>query len=171
MPFIDDTWLRNAMRALKATLDVDNRLKSQMVQFLFDEGFWDKEKLSWDSAIARFNACLNPSKAEFFKLGEIWALMVRFQRHDLFLAMGEDLGYECRLRPSEERRQVLLERIAVATEQYAETIASSHALLQRMEAPVPQPATGIIPGQRAQFSLGESHGSAPPTAVGRIGCP
>lgn len=89
MTWTTEAWLREALGALKRTLDVDARSKNEMVQFLLDEGFWDKVKLStWESAIAKFNSCLNPNKSEFFKVGELWALSKRFGRHDLFLAMA-----------------------------------------------------------------------------------
>lgn len=112
MAWTTQAWLRDALAALKRTLDVDARTKNEMVQFLLDEGFWDKEKLTtWDSAIAKFNSCLNPNKSEFFKVGELWALSKRFGRHDLFLAMAQDLGYDVRRVPTTERHQQLLEEL------------------------------------------------------------
>ncbi|NUS37625.1 MAG: hypothetical protein HOQ02_01170 [Lysobacter sp.] len=163
MPWFDEAWLRRAFEALKETLDADPRLKRDMIQFLLDEGFWDTEKLKWDSAVARFNGCLNPNKDDFFKLGEAWALMKRFGRHQLFLAMAEDLGYEVRRRPTEERRQELLERIAVAAEKCERTMAEVHGDLARLEGPVSTAAS--IPtqgnGQRMQFSKDGSRREVP----------
>src|SRR5688572_26221138 len=108
MPFIDETWLRKAHRALKEALEVDNATKRQMVQFLFDEGFWDASTLTWESAIARFNDNLNPTKQSFWKLGEIWALTLRFQRYELLGAMAESMGFELHAIPTESRRQQLI---------------------------------------------------------------
>ncbi len=89
MPWIDETWLQDALAALKATCDVDAHTRNAMIQFLLDNGFWDQEKLKdWTSAVAKFNSCLNPNKAEFFKIGELWALMRRFGRHQLGFASG-----------------------------------------------------------------------------------
>lgn len=167
MAFIDDTWLRNAFMALRSTFDVDNKTKALMVQFLFDEGFWQADRLSWDAAIARFNACLNPNKTEYFKMGEIWALMARFGRHELFLAMAEDLGYELRVKPTEERRQELLERIANSTERLEAEIGSARAALERLTINPPPPLQVLHPGQKARFS----HGAEGLNAVQRVGCP
>lgn len=89
MPWIEEAWLQDALAALKATCDVDAHTHSEMIQFLLDNGFWDQEKLKdWISAVAKFNSCFNPNKVEFFKIGELWALMRRFGRHQLFLAMA-----------------------------------------------------------------------------------
>lgn len=153
MPWIDETWLRRAFEALQSTLKVDNHLRRQMIQFLYDEGFWDVEKLTWAAAEARFNGCLNPNKADFFKIGEAWALMKRFGRHELFLAMADDLGYEVRRRPTEERRLELLERIAIANELCAVASTAAAAELARLDAarvPTGAPATA---GSRPNFSL------------------
>lgn len=167
MAFIDDTWLRTAFTSLRATFDVDQKTKGQMVQFLLDEGFWQQDKLTWDAAIARFNGCLNPNKAEFFKMGEIWALMSRFGRHELFHAMAADLGYELRVMPTEERRQQLLERIANSTERLETEIGSARAALERLAVNPPPPLQVVQPGQKAHFSVaGEGL-----SAVERVGCP
>lgn len=80
-------------------LAADGHQRKVMIQFLFDEGFWDAEKLTWDAAIARWNDNLNPGKSAFWKNSELWALMSRFGRHHLFLAMADDLGYECAAGP------------------------------------------------------------------------
>lgn len=166
MAFVDDTWLRVAFTSLRATFEVDNKTKAAMVQFLMDEGFWQADKLTWDAAMARFNSCLNPNKSEFFKMGEIWALMSRFGRHDLFHAMAEDLGYELRVKPTEERRQQLLERIASSTERMESEIAQARGALERLEINPPQPAQQIHPGQKPHFSVADGL-----NAVQRIGCP
>lgn len=164
MAWIDEGWLRKAFESLKATLDVDTQLKRDMIQFLLDEGFWDKERLQWDSAVARFNACLNPNKTDFFKLGEVWALMKRFCRHELFLAMAEDLGYEVRAKPTEERRLELLERIASASEKLDATIAEATREMVRINDPNAPRSTSWPPpppGQRPQFSMDGSRVGVP----------
>lgn len=98
---------------MRATFDVDAHLRKQMIEFLFEAGFWNRERLTWHAAQARFDACLNPGKKEFFKLSELWALMKRFDRHELFLAMAADLDYQVPHRlATAERHQALLERIA-----------------------------------------------------------
>lgn len=114
--WVDAAWTRRGLAALHAMLDVDDYTRKAMIQFLFDEGFWDAHKLTWDAAIAKWNDGKNPGKPGFFKIGELWALAARFERHQLFLAMAEDLGYEVRRTPTEERRQLLLERMAAAVE-------------------------------------------------------
>lgn len=154
MGWINEAWLRDAFEALEQTLKVDSRLKREMIQFLFDEGFWDEKKLGWQAAEARFNACLNPAKSDaFFKLGEAWALMKRFNRHQFFLAMADDLGYEVRRKPTEERRQELLERIAVVTESCARQLEASNAELARLGDPAHDPRPAALPGApRPAFS-------------------
>lgn len=152
MPWIDESWLRSAFHALEATLKVDPRLKRDMIQFLFDEGFWNPETLEWSSAEARFNGCLNPNKSDFFKIGEAWALMKRFGRHELFLAMADDLGYEVRRKPTEERRLELLERIALATERCETACTTASAELIRLER-ADDPKVTRLPGPKPHFSL------------------
>lgn len=153
MSYIDDTWVQSAYGALVATLDVDPHLRKEMVQFLLDEGFWDREKLSWDAAVARWNACLNPRKAEFFKVSELWALMRRFGRHQLFLALAEDLGYEVRLKPTEERRAELLDRMQRTLGQLEQAMADCNAQLARLDqAPTP-PRSPVMSGAPRAFSL------------------
>lgn len=45
--FLDDT---RAYEALQETFRVDTRTRRDMIQFLFDEGFWDPDKLTWEAA-------------------------------------------------------------------------------------------------------------------------
>jgi hypothetical protein len=153
----DPTWMQQGLDALRSTLDTDPAMRRDMVQFLLDEGFWSTDTLrTWDSAVARFNSCLNPHKSEFFKLSELWALMKRFHRHQLFLAMAADLGYEVRPLPTEARRQALLERIAVGLERCGWERDAVHAELARLEAHVAAPGPRIEPAVRegtARFSL------------------
>ena len=169
MAFINENWLESALGAMRATFDVDTKTKTLMVQFLLDEGFWDSERLTWEAAIARFNSCLNPNKSEFFKMGEIWALMSRFGRHQLFHAMAEDLGYELRIIPTEERRQLLLERIATCSERFETEFAAARSGLERLTNTLPAAVPRIHPGQKAHFSVGDSVDSRTP--VERMGCP
>jgi hypothetical protein len=164
MSFIDETWLRKAHQALKGALEVDSNTRRDMIQFLFDEGFWDPEKLSWDAAIARWNACLNPTKSEFFKLGEIWALCVRFNRPQLLLAMNESMGYEARPIPTEARRIALMEQILAAQQRFEQDHASSMADLERLMTQPIEQRLPSLPGQRPSFSLPDDR-----TAVERVG--
>lgn len=130
--WLDAEWQKRGLDALKETLDVGTSSRNEMIQFLMDEGFWDAEKLSWDGAIARWNDNLNPSKNSFFKLGELWALMKRFNRHEMFLAMAEDLGYEVRLRPTEERRQALVAQLVDALKSSEAAISAARSELSRL---------------------------------------
>jgi len=140
MPWLDPLWQQSCLDALKAMLDVDARTKRSMIEFLLEEGFWSRDKLDYDSAVARFNSCMNPRKPEFFKTSELWALAKRFDRPELILAMVEDLGYERpRRRPTEERRQLLLERIADGVARLDTTLAAARAELARIDAAAPAP--------------------------------
>lgn len=171
MSWTDEVWLRTALDAMRTTFGNDPHQKKEMIDFLLDEGFWDKESLkSWEAATARFNDCLNPNKAQFFKVSEVWALMKRFDRPQLFLAMAEDLGYEVRKIPTETRRQLLLERIATAYESCQHSVGGAQAELQRLTAPETQRAGGggNING-KAHFSLGPDPALDLPPAA-REGC-
>lgn len=156
--WLDPTWMQMGIDALREALSVEPRMKRDMIQFLIDEGFWESSKAdeakAWDAAQTRFNHCLNPSRPEFFKLSELWALSKRFGRHQFFLAMAHDLGYEVRLRPTEERRQELLERVALAYERAGMVREAVLAEIERMDGAsidaAPEP--GILAGGR--FSLG-----------------
>lgn len=159
MLWIDESWLRMAFEALQESLRVDPRARQDMIQFLLDEGFWDGEKLTFPAAETRFANCLNPNKSEFFKLGEIWALMKRFGRHQLLLAMADDLGYELRRKPTEERRQELLERIATASENCERAVSAASAELARIDAPAPGKPRAL--GARPQFSMDDTRTGVP----------
>ena len=110
-------------------------------------------KLSWPAAVARWKDCKNPGKAYFFKIGELWALMKRFSRHQLFLAMAEDLGYEVRQRPTEDRRQELLERIAKAIEASHATTDAAMSELARLTSNETVASVSRDPGGQIHFSL------------------
>lgn len=163
MTFIDDVWLRRAHQALTAVFDVDDRTRNDMIQFLFDEGFWDPEKLSHASALSRWRANLNPAKEEFWKVSEVWAISVRFRRPQLLLAWADSMGYEVRELPSDERRQELLQRAV----ELLEGLEAAHAELQsdlaRLSAPATKEHLPSLPGSRPSFS------KRPQTAVERIG--
>ena len=124
--WISPAWMQSALDALRESLDVDPHQKREMIEFLYAETLWDRSKLSWDAAIAKFNSCLNPDKADRFTLVEIWALCKRFDRPQLAIAMLEDMGYERpRRRASEERRQAALERLGSAMERSGELLAQA----------------------------------------------
>lgn len=173
MSWTDEAWLRMALDAMRTTFGNDPHLKRDMIQFLLDEGFWDKDTLkSWEAATARFNDCLNPNKAQFFKVSEVWALMKRFDRPQLFLAMADDLGYEVRKIPTEARRLACLERIANAYESCERSVGGAQAELQRLSSPQEVQRGGgggsTIAG-RAHFSLdAAAEAELPPAA--REGC-
>lgn len=149
--WLDDAWFDSTFQSMLDMLKVDARQRREMIQFLFDEGFWDQEKLTWPAAETRFNACLNRTKADAtFKIGEIWALMKRFGRHHFFLAMADDLGYEVRRKPTEERQQELLARILEATERFGLESTGLYGELQRLSngeplSPPPRAGLGIRP--------------------------
>ncbi|WP_202842029.1 hypothetical protein [Luteimonas saliphila] len=169
MSFIDETWLRKAHRALKETLDVDQATKRDMIQFLFDEGFWDPGTLSWDSAVARFNDNCNPTKQQFWKIGEVWALMVRFQRHDLLAGMAESMGFELRPIPTEERRQALLLANLQRLDSLTEELADTRAQIERLATLPPDRTIPALPGHKPHFSMGTEPTDKARTAVERIG--
>lgn len=130
--WIDAAWSARGLAALHAMLDVDDHTRKAMIQFLFDEGFWDAHKLTWDAAVAKWNDGKNPGKPTFFKIGELWALALRFDRHQLFLVIMEDLGYEVRRTPTEERRQLLLERMTDAVVSCEQTLNTARTELARL---------------------------------------
>jgi len=130
--WIDAAWSARGLAALHAMLDVDDHTRKAMIQFLFDEGFWDAHRLTWDAAVSKWNDGKNPSKPGFFKFGELWALALRFDRHQLFLAVMEDLAYEVRRTPTEERRQLLLERMTAAVESCEQTLNTTRTELARL---------------------------------------
>lgn len=149
--WLDDQWFTAAGDALREMMEISPQQKRDMIQFLLDEGFWDAERLTWEAAVTRFNACLNPNKRDAsFKVTELWALAKRFDRHHLFVAIVQDLGYEVRVKPTESRRQELLERIALAAEQCARVVEGAQAELVRIDQ---APMTSRAPSaQRHHFS-------------------
>lgn len=85
-------WFNRAHKALMADFGDDPELKRQMVQFLFDAGFYDASRLSFRAGLQRFTDCLHPAKPEKFRITEIWALSIQFRRFATISAMAEDLG-------------------------------------------------------------------------------
>lgn len=149
----DPAWSQRALEALREMFAIDNHQRKVWIEFLFDEGFWDRDRLSWDAAIARWNDNLNPGKPAFWKPSELWALASRFGRHHLFLAQAEDLGYEVRRRPTEERRQQLLEHLAEQMDATERALSDARAQLARLqEAPTDRTVTPLRTSPRA-FSL------------------
>ena len=133
MPYLDDSWFEAGYQALLESLNFDDAIRKEAIQFLFDEGFWDPEKLSWDAAVKRFRDCCNRNKSDaHWKLPEIWSLMKRFGRHDFALAMMDDLGYEVRQKPTEERRQTLIARALDALEANHTVCQALTAELERL---------------------------------------
>lgn len=110
-PWLDGHWHESGLDALRETLAVSANERKAMIEFLYEEGFWDHEKLTWPAAISRWNDCLNPEKPTHFKLSELWALMLRFDRHQMFVAMAQDLGYAVRRYSSRERQEAMLVRL------------------------------------------------------------
>jgi hypothetical protein len=154
---LDPTWMQRGWEALRDTLTVDDATKREMIQFLLDEGFWDRKRLTKAAAVARWNACMNPGKPEFFKLAEVWALMKRFRRFELLHAIVEDLCFE-RLKPkaTEARRQELLERIAEVEGSLLTLLSAARAELDALDAtPAPARLHPAIYDGRGMFSQGD----------------
>lgn len=140
-------WPRLGLAALRETLDVDGQTRRAMIEYLYAEGFWDARRLSWDAAVARWNDCLNPQKPAFFKLGEVWALMRHFGRHQLLLTLADDLGYEVRRKPTEERRQDLLEHLTDVLERTERELVAAREALAGLDGDAGGPADdGTVAG-------------------------
>jgi hypothetical protein len=156
--WIDAGWQQRGLDALRATLDVDSHQRKAMIQFLFDEGFWDAHTLSFAAAISRWNDCLNPGKPAFFKVAELWALMQRFGRHHLLLAMAEELGYEVRMRPTPERQKALMERMTDAMDRCRVALEASRAVLERLQ-DAPPAAAPVRALASVHFDLDDEAGT------------
>lgn len=171
--WLTPAWMQKYLEALREMLSPNDELKAEMIDFLFDVGLWDRSKLSFAGAVARFNGCLNPSTTTaFFKPVEIVLLMKRFDRHHFFLAMAEDLGYRVERIPTEERRNRQLERLAAAVEQHnaiqqriADELAEARAELGQIDAAGPKKR--IHPGLRegGAFDLDAEPKGAPIDAL------
>lgn len=80
-PWLTPAWFDRAHKALMRDFgDVPDGLRKQMVAWLLANGFWDRERLTWDSAMQRFADCLHPGKHQKFGLLEILALATAFDR-------------------------------------------------------------------------------------------
>lgn len=154
---VDEVWMQRGLDALEDVFRVDDATKRDMIEYLFDAGFWNRDKLKWEAAVARFNDCLNPNKTQFFKVSEVWALMKAFGRDGLLHAMVEDLGYKpLHKLATEERRQELLERIATAEERMLfEVRAAKHELAELETAPVRVRVHPAIHEGRGGFSVAD----------------
>lgn len=156
MSYLDEQWFERGFAALLESLNFDADTRKNAIQFLFDEGFWDSEKLSWGAAEGRFRDCCNRNKGDAtWKLPEVWALMKRFGRHHFAIAMIEDLGYDVTRRATEQRKQDLLERAVRALEQAESACAGLSGEIARfidedVRASVPRPSR-----PRPNFSRGQ----------------
>jgi hypothetical protein len=160
--WLSPEWMQLGLDALTETVGTGPDLKRQMIEFLLRSGLWDGSKMTYESALNRFNACLNPSQPETFKTAHIWALMKRFGRHQLFFAMAKDLGYEVRPVPTEERRLAAIERLTLAIEQGSDVINRARDELVHLEQPgaaVRPHAAFRAPG--GSFSHGDGETSEP----------
>lgn len=164
--WLDAEWQRQGLAALRETLNVDPRLRREMIQFLFDEGFWDASKLSWDAAVARWNDCLNPGKNSFFKIGELWALMKRFERFHLWLAMADDFGFEHRRKPTEERLLAQLEKLTAAIEHSERELADARTEIARLTTPTASHGAPVVrmthSGEPVRFLVDDDDAGAAP---------
>jgi len=161
-------WQQRCLDALKDTLDVNSDLKRDMVQFLFDEGFWDPARLEWSAAVTKFNACLRPDTRENFSNIQLWALIKRFNRLSWFFAMADDLGFEVRKKATEERRIEIVERLLTGIEQANKLSAQALAALQQLGAPVP--ASRLHPAVR-EGNANFAFSGADEEPTGSIGVP
>lgn len=107
----DGSWLNAVAQSLERTIPA--KLKKEFIAFMFEAGFWDPSKLSWEAAVTRMNDCLRADgeKRQFFKVSELLAWMRHSGEHDLLLAIAESLGYRVERIPSTARVTALLERI------------------------------------------------------------
>lgn len=163
---VDEVWMQRGLDALEDVFRVDDATKRDMIEYLFDSGFWNRDRLKWDAAVARFNDCLNPNKAQFFKVSEVWALMKAFGRDSLLHAMVEDLGYKpLHKLATEERRQELLERIATAEERMLFEVRAAKHELAELETQAPVRVHPAIHERRGGFSVPDDAGYPLPANV------
>lgn len=80
-PWLTPEWFDRAHKALRRDFgDIPDGLRVQMIQWLLDNGFWDRSRLTWDSAQQRWADCLHPGKHQKFGLLEVLALATAFNR-------------------------------------------------------------------------------------------
>lgn len=81
VPWLTPDWFDRAHKALRRDFgDIPDALRVQMIQWLLDHGFWDRSRLTWDSAQQRWADCLHPGKHQKFGLLEVLALATAFDR-------------------------------------------------------------------------------------------
>jgi hypothetical protein len=161
--WLDDRWMQDGLDAMRDTLDVHAHLRKQMIEFLYDAGLWDKESLSFDAAVARWNANLNPGKPGFFKIAEVVALSLAFRRFAFLHWWNEKAGLETREKPTLERQNEILGRLAEASEEYNAILARAEGDLRRLG--IHTPETQVHPKFReaAHGSAFRFHGDEPKT--------
>ncbi|GAA0721510.1 hypothetical protein [Dokdonella soli] len=148
----DLAWLVAAAKALKATLPQAE--KKAFIALMFEAGFWDSEKLTWDAAVSRLNECLRNDGAsrQFLKVSELWAWMRSSGHHALFRAMADDLGYRVERLPTEQRIADLLERIDRKLTKAADAQVDAAALRDAVERLL-HPAQPPREGAPTRFSV------------------
>jgi hypothetical protein len=136
----DDRWMQDGLDKLRETLDVDAHVRNQMIEFLYESKMWDRESLTFDAAVSRWNANMNPAKPGFFKLAELVALSLAFKRFQFLAWWNEQAGFETREKPTLERQNAILERVAAALENNNEILTRADGDLRRLGSAVPKSA-------------------------------
>lgn len=84
---------RDGYEAMRTMCDNSVFNYADLAMHLVEEGYWPAE-LSRESAAARFRACLNPDKDQYFKRSEMVALMRITGRVDPVYHECDELGLE-----------------------------------------------------------------------------
>lgn len=128
--WLNAAWMQRGLNAMKRAYDVPE--KAEMIKWLLESGMWDKEKLSWDAAVSKFNDYFNPEKPRRMPHSESLALAVQFNRPEYYLYCLEVMGYEePRKKSTAERIQELLEKTVRLLEQNNFNVGALLADLQR----------------------------------------
>lgn len=90
----DAEWFDRCHKALVADFGDNPDTKPDMVQFMFDAGFYDPKTLTPAAGLQRFNDCLNPNRAHRFKIVEVLALARRFRRVAFVSLIMREMGAE-----------------------------------------------------------------------------
>jgi len=111
---IDGVWMEVAHGALQST--VPSESKKDFVLCMYASGLWNSLRLTWSAAITKLSNGLalkaqDDRNREYLKIVEIWWWMKCSGKHDLAIAMLNDLGYEVRRKPKIERLTAIAERI------------------------------------------------------------
>lgn len=111
---VDPQWIANAHSALTSTVPAD--CKKDFVICMYASDFWDHLRLTWNAAISKLGNCLmlkskHDRNKDSFKTLELWWWMKRSGRHDLAIAMVNDLGYGVYRLPKSERQAALADRM------------------------------------------------------------